>query len=246
MPHHHGRLYRRHGHVGPHVHGHGVDTFDAMVNAYSVNRPGEWEVIRQGIYDSAVYAAAGQSILTFFLNPQGAGTGFGGGTKTISDTNMTLAGQIPQNQSFLIQTIEVIFQPTTPTVAAQMPATFGAQAAAAIINDVYIFRRSGTFNLHIGSKDYLTEAPLSKFPPKVNFAVEGALADTTTAAAASQSRIAYATVKGAPYRISPCDLRLEANQNFQATLAWPEGVQVITNPARVFVNLDGLLYRLSQ
>lgn len=241
---HQGQSHRHPGGPSTRVHPN-LPGYGEMYDRYRVNRD-EWEVIKQTLYDSIAYPAAGLNVGTFFSVPIGQGTGFGGGTKNLSDTNMYLASNIPAQQAFLVQSVEIIFQPTTPTVAAQMPAVFGTQAAALIANDVYIFRRSGNLEFQIGSKDYLNEAPLSKFPSKTNFYVEGALADTTTAAAASQSRLAFANVRGPVYKLSPADLCLEANQNFSVKLNWPEGLQAITNPARIFVVLDGLLYRKSQ
>ncbi len=210
----------------------------ADLSRYSVNRPG-WEAIRQSLYDYQAYAAAGQSQLSFFVTPLG-------GTRTLTDTNMTLAGQLPKNQEFLIQSIEVFFSPTTPTVAAQMPAAFGAQAIAQIVNDSFIVGRSGNLVLTIGSKPYLQEAPLGRFPQKCRFSVEGAAADVTTAGASLQSRIVYGSWQGRPYLLDPAALLLPENQNFSVTLSWPEGVQAIANPGRIGVILDGLLYRRSQ
>lgn len=210
----------------------------ADFNKFNVNREG-WEKIKQSLYDRTAYAAAGQTQLTFFQAPVGSGG------KTLSDTNMTLAGQLPTNQNFLVEAIEIFFFPTTPTVAAQLPAAFGAQAVAQIVNDAYIFNRGGNLRFLIGSKDYLQEAPLQKFPASRQFHIEAALADGTTLAANSQSRIAFAASVGRPYVLNPPVLLVE-NQNFAVTLAWPEGVQAITNPASVFVSLEGVLLRRSQ
>lgn len=209
------------------------------LQAFMVNRPG-WEGIVQDLYDFQSYPAAGTTQLTFFALP------IGQGGKTESDTNLDLAGQLPTNQMFLVKSIEVYFYPSTPTVAADMPAAFGAKAVAALINDAYIFYRSGNLQFLIGSKDYLRSAPLNKFPPKTNFCVEGAAADSTTAAADSQTRIVYGRAVGRPYFLKDAALLLESNQNFNVRLNWPEGVQAITNPARVGVTLDGVLYRRSQ
>lgn len=218
----------------------------ADLNRFSVNTDG-WEIIRTKLYDSASYAAAGVNTLAFFQAPIGQGSAvLGGGVKTRSDTNMTLAGQLPTNQQFLVESIEVDFLPTTPTVAAAMPAAFGAGAVAVHINDHYIFRRSGNLIFTIGSKDYLQEAPLMKFPPKTNFNVEGAASDASTAAAAQQTRIAMGACVGRPYMVKPVNLVLTSNQNFSVTLNWPEGVQAISNPAKVVVSLDGFLYRRAQ
>jgi len=217
----------------------GVVPNRAQLSQYSVNREG-WEAIRQSMYHYQAYAAAGATQLTFFQVPAGQG-----GT-TLSDTNMTLSGQMPKNQEFLIQSIEVVFLPTTPTVAAQMPAVFGAQAAAAILNDAYIFGRSGNLTLTIGAKPYLQEAPLGRFPAKARYSLDAALADVSTAGASFQSRVAFGAWGGRPYLLSPADLLLPENQNFSLTLNWPEGAQAIANPARVGVIFDGFLYRRSQ
>lgn len=245
-PHHHlhQQMHARRGNPTMMAHP-GVPGYHEVMSRYSVNNTNLWEVIKQTMYDFQAYPAAGQTSLTYFQLPQGQGTGFNGGTKTIMDTNMQIGGQISAMQAFLVQDIQIIFEPTTPTVAAQMPAVFGAQALAAIINDVYIFRRVGALQFNIGSKNYLTEAPLWKFPSKQNFTVEGALADVSTTGASLQSRIAFASMKGPTYRLSPADLLLEANQAFNVNLIW-DAAQAITNPARVGVVLDGLLYRASQ
>lgn len=210
----------------------------AQLGKYSVNREG-WEAIRQSIYDYQVYAAAGQSQLSFFTSPLG-------GLRTLTDTNMTLAGQLPKNQEFLVQSIEVFFSPTTPTVAAQMPAFTGALASAAIVNDAYIVGRGGNLVLTIGSKPYLQEAPLGRFPQKASFGVEGAASDSSTAGAVNQSRNVFGKWSGRPYLLDPAALLLPENQNFAVTLSWPEGVQAIANPGRIGVILDGILYRRSQ
>lgn len=211
----------------------------AELSKYSVNRPG-WEVIKQSLYDYQAYAAAGQTQLTFFALPVGQGG------KTLSDTNMSLAGQLPANQEFLVQSIEVMFWPSVPVVAAANPSSFGAQAVAAGINDVAIVARTGNLTFTIGSKPYLQEAPLGRFPPKTHLQINAALSDASTVAGNLQSRIAYAYSVGRPYLITPVDLNLVSTQNFQVTLNWPEGVQAITNPGRIGIILDGLLYRRSQ
>lgn len=211
----------------------------SQLNRFNVNRNG-WEAVRQSLYDFTAYAAAGQTQLTFFALPVGQSS------KTLSDTNMSLAGQLPANQEFLVQSIEVLFLPTVPAVAAANPSAFGAQAVAAGVNDAYIVSRTGNLTFTIGSKPYLQEAPLGRFPAKTGLEVRAALADVSTAGANFQSRIAFARAVGRPYLLSPADLRLTSTQNFSVTLNWPEGVQAITNAGRIGVILDGVLYRRSQ
>jgi hypothetical protein len=183
--------------------------------------------------------------LTFFQLPQGQGTGVGGAAKTFTDTNMVSAGQMPANQEYLIQSIEILFNTTVPTVANEMPSnTESPPTILAFINDAYIFWRSGNLNLFIGSKSYCQEAPLMKFPPKAYFDVFGSFSGTTAADTLARS-IAYASARGRPYLLKAW-LRLVSNQNFNVTLNWPEGVQAIVSPARVYVTLDGVQYRRSQ
>lgn len=223
-------------------------TAQQVAALYTVNLPGKWEIIRSSLYDSAAYIAAGQPVLTFFQIPQGAGTGFGGGVKTASDTNMTAAGQVPNMQNFLVTDIEVQFWPTTPTSthSADLPAAFGAEQACNLINDAYIFRRSGNLNFFIGSKSYLLEGPLAKFPPACNFELWSALSDVSSTAADKQARNAFADVKGDTYSLGDSPVMLTSNQNFNVTLNWPEGNQQITNAARIFVSLNGWLMRAAQ
>lgn len=225
--------------------GNSVPTYDQLA-AYNVNRDG-WEAIKQSLYDSQAILAAGSVQLNFFQLPVGQGVGFGGAAKTLSDTNMLAPGSMPANQEFLIQSVEVVFFPTTPTVANFLPAA-GPVAALldSLINDTFIFYRAGNVNLSIGAKSYLQEGPLLRFPPKAYFEVHGAYSNATTPAAALFNKVSYATARGRPYMLAPANLRLVSNQNFNVALSWPEGAQAIVNPGRIFVILDGILYRRSQ
>lgn len=213
----------------------------AALAKYNVNRPG-WEAVRQSLYDFQTYNAAGHTTMNFFATPNGQSG------KTLSDTNMTLAGQLPAAQEFLVNSIEILFRPSTPAPSAStVDAVVAAPALATQINDSYLISRTGNLRFIIGSKPYLEEAPLGRFPPKTHFELNSSLALATTVAADSiESRIAVARWTGRPYLLSPADLRLTSSQNFSVTLNWPEGVQAIANAARIGVVLDGILYRRSQ
>ena len=207
---------------------------------------GNWEFIEQSLYDSFPYPAAGIPSVAMFQVPQGAGTGFGGSAKVMSDTNMTNPGMLSAGTMQLVTSIELEFQPTTPTVAAQLPAAYGAAAAAQIINDAYIFWRSGNLIFRILQKNYIQEAPLMRFPSTDDFSLQAAFSDASTAAVNQQSRAAFGSSYGQPYILSPNNLLIPQMTNFQVTLAWPEGLQPITNPARVFCHLNGMTARLVQ
>jgi hypothetical protein len=211
---------------------------------YVVNRAGQWESVRWSFYDFQAYAAAGVTQLSFF---QTAMTAAG---KSLSDTNMALPGQIQQGQMFLVESVEIHFFPTTPTggATAQLPAAFGAPAVPNLVNDAYVFRRSGNLVFTIGQKPYLQEAPMVRFPPKAQFDVHGAMSDSTTAGASQATRLAMPVTHGRPYILNPDPVLLDAGQNFTVVCAWPEGLQALPsgNPARVGCVLDGTLFRLSQ
>jgi hypothetical protein len=225
-----------------------------MVN-YSVNRAGQWERIKQGLYDTNLYPTAGQTQLNFFSAPVGFGTsvqqGNAASTKSIQDTNMTLAGQIPASQNVLIETIEVNVLPGSSAAAATFamvnPVAFNAAASAGTVfaaaSDAAAIYNSGALLLNVGSKNYLTEAPLSKFPPQTHLDVNAAVGNTS--ATTGQTIVQLTRAEGRPYHIDP--VRLETGQNFSVQLVWPVAVATPSGfNAQVRVTLDGYLFRASQ
>ena len=206
----------------------------ADLSKYRVNRPGQLEVLRQSLYDFQVYAQAGQTQLLFFQVPQGQSA------KTKADTNMQLAGQLPAGQQFLIQSIEVYFFVGT-VVPGVGPV---ANVIDSFANDVWAVAKGGWLELLVGSKNYLTEAPILRFPPKTRLDGWASENGNTTAGAALYTRTSYAVPAGRPYPIDPYIL-LESTQNFSVALQWPAAVSV-TNAGRIGAVLDGLLIRNSQ
>jgi hypothetical protein len=213
-----------------------IPTLDQL-SQFQVNRPGAVEAIRQTLYDTTTYAAAGQTSLTFFQTPVGQGG------KTLADTNMEAAGSLPNPKQFLIQSIEIHIMPAiTPSNIGAAPGVKGGE----FTNDMYAISTTGYLNLFIGSKSYLTEAPLMKFPPKTYLNGMASASDSTTAAANAAYRMDYAHVSGRPYYVEP-NILLVPTQNFNITLNWAAAVPTIsTKTARVMVVLDGILYRNSQ
>lgn len=212
---------------------------------YDVNRRGDYEGIRQTLYDSATYVAAGQNQLQFFQIPLGQGTTTAPGAtgaKTRNDTNMQSAGQLPQPQHFLVESIEIIVHPGV---------NIGVEAAATptepnFSNDMYSIAKSGDLDFFIGSKSYLIEAPLGRFPPKTKLDGYAATHFAQAAAADQHLSIDYAAWVGRPYYLDPPVL-LVPNQNFNISLNWGGLVALPSGQdARVFIALDGLLYRQSQ
>ncbi len=224
--------------------------------AHVVNKLGEVEVIRQSLYDTLVYPTAGAVVLPFFQNPIGQGLsaspGNAGNAKAQTDTNLTLGGQLPAPQAFYIQSIEVDFQPGSSananTFALLPPVASGAVAAtfdAAGENDVSAFYTGGSLTLTIGTKPYLNEAPLLRFPPKARFEMDSSVASQ---AAVADVIVTKGKLKsgGRPYQLDP-GLGLMTSQNFNVTLAWPVAVATPSGfNGAVRVILDGWLFRAVQ
>jgi len=215
-------------------------------SAYAVNMS-SYEAITQSLYDSAAYPTAGINQLTFFQLALGAGAGvISGAAKTAEDTNMQVGGSLPAMQAYVVTSIELDVQPNIPGfTAATQPSYLGAAATVTLINDVYKVRTTGYLNVNIGSKSYMLEGPLMKFPASNDFDVSAALSNATTAAAAQALYIAYAKAVGVPYVLSPNNLLLIPNQNFNLTLNWAT-VQTTTAQLRIFARFMGQLLRAAQ
>ena len=205
-----------------------------QLEQYNVNVDGQPEVVWYPIFDFQTYPAAGFNSLNFFAVPEGAG-------KSFDDTNMELGGALPVPINMAITNVQVWFFP------AAVPGRTGAIATTGQNwNDVNAVMKAGHLQMEIGSKEYLLDAPLMKFPPQSRLAGAAALADSTTAAANAGSQIDYATAAGHIYNIVA--LRLIAQQNFVVRLRFGNGPVALpsTVDGRIGVQLGGFRYRLAQ
>ena len=201
---------------------------------YRVNLSNQVEGIKASLYDFQTYATAGTTQMTFFQTP------IGQSSKTKYDTNMEAAGSLPNPKNFLVTGIEVMFFPGSAV------SIYGAGAVNKGILDQMAIFKSGYLEMFIGSKTYLTEAPLGVFPPSVGLSGFAARSDTTTAGATQAAQDGYAVWAGEPYKMNP-PILLEPTQNFNVTLNWPTAVATPSGvDGRIGVRLRGLLYRNSQ
>lgn len=209
----------------------------AELARYDVNRRGMEEGVKQSLYDYQTWGGSGVGLTqyNFFQVPVGQSS------KTKADTNMTNAGMLPAPQAFLVQSIEIIFRPAVeilryPTASADVDGWMDDLDAA--LNGV------GYLEFTIGSKPYLTEAPLVRFPPKARLRGSFGLAGTLTAQAMFIAD--HGSAEGRPYFIDP-PLLIPATQNFNVQVNFPTAITLPTaTNARWGVILDGILYRLSQ
>lgn len=187
------------------------------------------EMIVEALYDYQAMPAAGGTSFTFFQQPAGQSS------KTLADTNMTLAGQLPQGQAFLVTGIEV-------------PFFSGASATPAIqvgqLEDINAIYKAGFLTFTIGTKPYTQDAPIGVFPAP--FGVSGLTAVATTVAATTEVR-EVARVVGAPYSLAAGPLLLTPSVNFNVQIGFSTAVALpSTADGRFGVRLKGMLYRLAQ
>lgn len=213
------------------------------LQAYAVNRKGQYEGIRQSLFDFQTYAAAGQTSLIFYQVP------IGQGGKTIDDTNIEIAGALPQPKHHLTESIELRFFPGVNPVTLTTGAG-GTIAASNFTNDVYTFHKSGSLQYFIGSKTYLEESPLGRFPPKTSleseFAVSIAQNQAVAADLENEITMDISYMKGRPYFVNPATLLIPV-QNFKVSTLWATAVALPSGQdARIGAVNDGVLYRQSQ
>lgn len=224
--------------------------------AHMVTKLSDVEVIRQSFYDSLLYPTAGSVNLRFFQNPIGQGLSVAPGNannpKTLADTNMEGAGQLPAPQGFWNHSVEIdvlpgsvntanTFTPQTYASSAAAPAAATGIVQVGAVNDVAAIVNSGALVYTIGEKPYLKEAPLSRFPAKARREIDAAFAGNS--ATTANFGAAMLRAAGRPYLLDP-GLAIMTSQNFNVQLQWPV---VVATPsgfnARVQVILDGWLFR---
>lgn len=234
-----------------------LDTFRQYIATQNLGS--QWEIIKQSLYDTIIYPAAGTVALNFFQSPIGgansAQPGNATNPKTLRDTNMTQAGILPSPQMFFCSSMEVDFQPGSSAVANTFALqTAGSSAAApaaatgivqiGAANDVNTFYSTGSLLFNIGQKNYLQESPLLRFPPKCRFELDAAVGGNS----ATTANFGAIKMKsgGRPYQLDP-GISLYSMQNFAVQLAW-DSVQAtpstFNGQARVII--DGWLFRAVQ
>lgn len=229
----------------------------AELAAYGIFVPDAIQSIRQPLYDRLIYPVAGQTQLRFFQLPQGQGTtssiGGAAATKTLDDTNMEAAGQLPSPKAFLATSIEVIADPGSVSggqVWSPIDIAFISNASAASVgivpeldaaNSLNLVLISGWLDFFVGSASYLQASRSDSFPAKSYVS-----SDTSIAVSGNLgfSGLQATRAVGRPFYLNP-PILLMPNVNFVVTLNWPVAVAINQN-ARVTVRLDGILYRNAQ
>lgn len=160
----------------------------------------------------------------FFQRPVGAfGTSF-------VDTNMLCAGMFPNPRQFTATGIRVMVVPAWGQ-------TFRKVTRESRALDEIMLQGGGFLELVIGSRIYLTDGPLAKFP--VCFPLPGK--EGVKSDLAKRIQKYQKAAEHIYYAITP--LRIQPNQNFAVSLfglgQWP----VISEQVRIGVILDGFQTR---
>lgn len=192
--------------------------------------PNVTDVVFDPLYDRQTYATAGFTQQLFFQVP------FGQNARTKSDTNMSLAGQLPVGVNFMVTSIEVAFWPAAADIAAAQAAT--TADADRFLREFYsVLTSRSHLILHVGSLEKIVQGPLCKFPP-CNFIDAGVGISTTVTN--SVAGVSFAQLKGKPYETTP--IFLTSGENFDVTINFDTAVTV-TNTAAMEVTLNGFKYR---
>jgi hypothetical protein len=199
-----------------------------VLKKYGVNLANVKDTTWNPLYDYQEYGTSGSSTFTFFQVP------IGQSGKTLSDTNMRLAGQLSSGEAFLITGLQVEFYPAVEDLA-------GTSLTPQASEDFYkVMTADAVLQLNILNKDYVTQGPLLKFLPEQHFELDSSVATTNTSTDAS---ISMMQVTGKPYEIIP--LTLISSQSFDVTITFKTAV-AINAAAKLGVSLRGYSIRNAQ
>ena len=192
---------------------------------------GRKEVIREPLYSMKVYAAAGQTQLTFFDQS------FGVATNGYGDTNMQAPNFLPAGEGFLATNLRVTMLPARADYdgAAGVVAVSFGEVLEALIRNCWL-------EFWILSKPYLRVGPLAFFPA-------GFGPPTTVAGVATVTRIYSWAGNGSPdstalFLLDP-PLLIQPLDNFYALMNW-RAVLTWTTAGKAAVHLDGYHIRNPQ
>jgi hypothetical protein len=202
------------------------------------------ESLRYALYDTLPFVSAVTSRLKFFATPSGQGG------KTKEDTNLELAGMLPEGQKFSADCIELRIRPGSAVGAAYTranPVQFvaGAPVVVNFFNDLWALGTRGVLRFNIGSgKTYLEDGPLDVFPALSGYVHFPEESFTLAAAASNQYTADYGRVVGRPYQLTP-EIPIEGKNNFNVELAWDAGAFALpsTFTAQIQLRLLGVLFR---
>lgn len=211
------------------------------IQSFSSEIPGVQELRRWALYDRIVSVAAATLLgaYNFFTVPIGGGAV----PKTLLDTNLRQAGQLPARQGFEIWDIRVL-----PQIALLIDSI----TTMTILNNcaiaAYTLLYGGFFTLSQAQKTDLEISPIALLGAGYGAASTGGYGATVTPAAASGGGYIMAT-NGTPsslalWGLAPLPIVILPQRSFSVSITYPVAIVL---PAGVglnqWVHLDGVLHR---
>lgn len=214
---------------------------------HDVGRPILHDVI-QPLYDTeglaAVSAGSTPADLAFFATPIGQ-TMATGATKSLRDTNLSTAGQLPRPKVHIATGIRVV--PSLITGDETASGVVSIPAFRAAFEHLASIMFDSVLRVEIGPKPYW-EHPVFLTPPNAGFALstiyahrEAATGESQGDTSADTGDIFLAGVVRGPYgSLAPHLWRIPSLQTFRATITWPSTAVFPLLGAKVSVYLDGI------
>lgn len=202
--------------------------------------PAEKNKVKFGfIYDTAIYAAAGQDNLSLCAVPEGGQLNDNSRSKTSEDTNLQAAGTLPANQAMLVTGIQLIFTPSSAIGHAESDAD--CTVAKLLANDVAAFYNHGLLHLALKGVDIIKDGPLMMFPPQSGVKGSAAIVNTDTN---NNRTIELINCEGKPYPIEP--FAWMGGEVITAKLLWPNGKVALPSglTGRVKLRIHGDIYEV--
>lgn len=206
--------------------------------SYSSEIQGLDEQRRWSFYDRQVYAAAAtvSGDVTLFSTPIGQGST----AKTLLDTNMRQAGQLPARQAFIAYDIRV--QPQLTVISEDATIAAANNIPDAFWSLIY----GGSFTFRQAQKVDLELAPLAMLP--AGYGAAGPIYGGGMASA-STSGGAFLGSNGSPNRtalwdLDPLPIVILPQRSFSVVLNFPTAIVLPTGVGlNLWVHLDGVLLR---
>jgi len=178
--------------------------------------------LKQPLYDTMQYPAAGVNALSFFQVPQGQAL-VAGVNKTAVHTNLTQAGQLGTPQQFDL----FGFQCKLPVV------TINADWDALIAN--------GVFTFSFGQNRQWLTVPLAYVPAGIS--KDGYAATTVGATTIESHHNGQGLISNyLNFTVGNNPIRIHSNESFNVTLTWPTVIPTPTVAVNITVYLLGILY----
>lgn len=186
------------------------------------------DLITQPLYDSGTVATSATTKITFFSVPYGSGTtNFGTGAKTLTDTNLSLAGQIPAGWRHECRAVSFV----------------GWSVAVSQALDLQTMLQGAFIQIKTGGNKIWLEIPAKRLTGGCG--VEGFAA---TAVGGSPLTIQNAHIGVSDARAVyglQTPITIVGGTAFSVTLEWPGGAPTLTAAMPVTLFFEGQTLRLT-